>query len=127
MRQGLWWVQPLFFGMAGLIGPGLGGRTSHPMIIFSLAAMGLAIGLFQSPNNNAIMGSVPLSKLGVASALLATIRNLGLVVGTGIATGVFTWRMSVSGGDFIHSLHVTQVIAGGFSILAMIACLGKKF
>jgi EmrB/QacA subfamily drug resistance transporter len=115
------------FGMAGLIGPGLNGGTSHPMIVFSLAAMGLAIGLFQSPNNNAIMGSVPLSKLGIASALLATIRNLGLVVGTGIATGVFTWRMTVSGGDFIQSLHVAQMIAGVFSVLALLACLGKKF
>jgi MFS family permease len=113
-------------GMAGVFGLGLNGGSSHGMIIFTLCAVGLSIGLFQSPNNNAIMGSVPLNKLGVASALLATVRNLGLVVGTGIATGVFTWRMELSHGNFIQSLHFTQSIAGLIFIVAMFVCLGKK-
>jgi EmrB/QacA subfamily drug resistance transporter len=111
--------------MAGIFGLGLNSGSSHGMIIFTLCAVGLSIGLFQSPNNNAIMGSVPLSKLGVASALLATVRNLGLVVGTGIATGVFTWRMEISHGDFIQSLHFTQSIAGLIFFVAMFVCLGK--
>jgi EmrB/QacA subfamily drug resistance transporter len=112
--------------MAGLFGAGIGATTSHLTIVLGLCAIGLAIGLFQSPNNNAIMGSVPLSKLGVASALLATIRNLGLVIGTGLASGIFTWRMTVTEGNFVSSLHFTVMIAGVVSILAMFACLGKK-
>jgi EmrB/QacA subfamily drug resistance transporter len=113
-------------GMAGVLSRGLTQESSHTVIIFTLCAVGLSIGLFQSPNNNAIMGSVPLSKLGVASALLATVRNLGLVVGTGLATGVFTWRMDLSHGDFIQSLHFTQAIAGLIFVVAMFVCLGKK-
>jgi len=80
------------FVMAGAFGLGVHSQISHPSIILGLCSIGLSTGLFQSPNNNAIMGVVPANKLGVASALLATVRNLGLVTGTGLATGLFAWR-----------------------------------
>ncbi len=110
--------------MSGTFGPGLQKDISHAGIVLALCSIGLAIGLFQSPNNNAIMGSVPAEKLGVASALLATIRNLGLVTGTGLATGLFSWRMERTG-DFVSSLHLTHFVAGMVAILAMFASLGK--
>jgi MFS family permease len=50
-----------------------------------LALFGLGTGIFQSPNNSAAMGSVPRPHLGVASGILVTIRNLGMVLG--ITTG----------------------------------------
>jgi EmrB/QacA subfamily drug resistance transporter len=114
------------FAMAGGFGAGITGTMSKHWVVLSLAATGLAIGLFQSPNNNAIMGAVPLSKIGVASAFLATVRNLGLVIGTGLATGIFSWRMDITHGDFVHSLHFTQFMAAGVAALAMFACMGKK-
>jgi EmrB/QacA subfamily drug resistance transporter len=43
--------------------------------------VGIGVGLFQSPNNSAIMGSVPGERLGIASSLLATTRSLGQTVG----------------------------------------------
>jgi EmrB/QacA subfamily drug resistance transporter len=43
--------------------------------------IGIGVGLFQSPNNSAIMGSVPRERLGVASGLLAIARTLGQTVG----------------------------------------------
>ncbi len=43
--------------------------------------VGIGVGLFQSPNNSAIMGSVPSDRLGIASSLLATTRSLGQTVG----------------------------------------------
>jgi hypothetical protein len=112
--------------MAGGFGAGINEAMSTHMIAMSLAAIGLAIGLFQSPNNNAIMGAVPINKIGVASAFLATIRNLGLVIGTGLATGVFSWRMGVTHGDFVHSLHFTHLLAAFVALLATIASFGKK-
>ncbi|MCM2323804.1 MAG: MFS transporter [Oligoflexia bacterium] len=111
--------------MGGAFGLGLTKDVSHAGIILALSSVGLAMGLFQSPNNNSIMGAVPPSKLGVASALLATIRNLGMVTGTGLATGLFTWRMDTSG-DFVTSLHTTHVVAGLLCFGAMIASLGKE-
>lgn len=46
--------------------------------------VGIGVGLFQSPNNSAIMGSVPANKLGIASSLLATTRSLGQTVGISV-------------------------------------------
>lgn len=111
--------------MAGLVGTGLIAGVSSWSVILGLCMMGLSMGLFQSPNNNAIMSSVPQEKLGVASALLATVRNLGLVSGTGLATGLFSWRMEVSQ-NFISSVHWVYFVAGLVQLAAMVASLGKK-
>lgn len=54
--------------------------------IFYMILVGAGVGFFQSPNNNAIMGAVSKTHLGVASALLATVRNLGLVSGAALST-----------------------------------------
>jgi len=54
-------------------------------VVWRLALFGLGTGIFQSPNNSAVMGSAPKPHLGVASGILATVRNLGMVLG--IATG----------------------------------------
>lgn len=111
--------------MSGAFGPGIHREIGTAGIVLALCAMGLGMGLFQSPNNNAIMGTVPPSKLGVASALMATVRNLGFVVGTGLSTGLFTWRMGETG-DFVSSLHLTHFVAGLIALGAMIASLGKE-
>lgn len=113
------------FCMAGTFGLGIYQGTDHFLIVLALCTIGLAIGLFQSPNNNAIMGSVPVTQLGVASALVATVRNLGLVTGIGMATAIFTWRMKITG-DFVSSFHNTLLISGMISVGAMIASLGKR-
>jgi MFS family permease len=113
------------FAMAGLFGPGIGDHAHGPAIILGLCSMGLATGLFQSPNNNAIMGSVPTDKLGVASALLATVRNLGLATGTGTASVLFAWRESVTG-NFISAMHTTFYFAGLFAMAAVLASYGKS-
>jgi EmrB/QacA subfamily drug resistance transporter len=54
-------------------------------IVWRLAVFGLGAGVFQSPNNSAVMGSAPRPQLGMASGILATVRNVGMVFG--IATG----------------------------------------
>ncbi|MEP4889129.1 MAG: MFS transporter [Aliiglaciecola sp.] len=47
----------------------------------SLLLIGIGFGLFSSPNNNAIMGAVQESELGVASATLNLARTVGNLVG----------------------------------------------
>lgn len=54
-------------------------------VMWRLAIFGLGTGIFQSPNNSAVMGSAPRPQLGVASGILSTVRNVGMVFG--IATG----------------------------------------
>ncbi|MFZ9594841.1 MAG: MFS transporter [Bdellovibrionia bacterium] len=113
------------FSMAGAFGRGMDQSTQSLVILLELASIGLATGLFQSPNNSAIMGAVPLKKLGVASAMLATVRNLGLVFGTGLSTSLFTWRQQ-SSGDFILSFHMTLFFAGLVAMGATLASLTKR-
>lgn len=59
-------------------------------IALSLALVGLGVGMFVSPNNSALMGAAPRSRQGIASAVLATARNVGMVLGVGFAGAVFT-------------------------------------
>jgi EmrB/QacA subfamily drug resistance transporter len=60
--------------------------SAHSLdVAWRLALFGLGTGIFQSPNNSAVMGSVPKAHLGIASGILATVRNVGMVLG--IATG----------------------------------------
>jgi len=54
-------------------------------VVWRLALFGLGTGVFQSPNNSAVMGNAPQPHLGTASGILATVRNVGMVLG--IATG----------------------------------------
>lgn len=54
-------------------------------VVWRLAIFGLGTGIFQSPNSSAAMGSAPKPHLGIASGILATVRNLGMLLG--IATG----------------------------------------
>jgi len=112
------------FSMSGVFGNGIHENTDHIWIVIGLGTIGLAAGLFQSPNNNAIMGSIPIHKLGIASALLATVRNLGLVTGTGLSTSLFTWVISITG-NFITAFHTSLFVAGLVCVGAMLATLGK--
>lgn len=57
--------------------------------------IGLGMGIFQSPNNSAIMGAVPRERLGIASGLLSMTRTLGQTVGISIMGAI--WASSVAG------------------------------
>jgi MFS family permease len=66
-------------------------------VVISLALVGLGVGLFTSPNNSAILGSAPRDRQGVASALLAAARNVGMVVGVSLAGTVLAYWRARSG------------------------------
>jgi len=59
-------------------------------IAASLGVVGLGVGLFVSPNNSALMGAAPFHRQGIAAAVLATARNVGMVLGVGFAGAIFT-------------------------------------
>lgn len=113
------------FTLSGAFGRGIDEGSQDIWIVVGLATIGLATGLFQSPNNSAIMGSVPPLKLGVASAFLATVRNLGLVTGAGLATTLFSWRMSVVR-EFVQAFHFALFVGGIAALGALFASMGKR-
>ena len=64
-------------------------ETSLKLIIGNLILIGFGFALFVSPNTNAVMSSAPKTAYGVASATLATMRQVGMVLSMGIAILMF--------------------------------------
>ncbi len=60
--------------------------TPTVQVILALALLGLGVGIFSSPNTNAVMSSVQSHRFGLASATLSTTRQVGMVLSMGIAT-----------------------------------------
>ena len=54
-------------------------------VALRLGLFGIGTGIFQSPNTSAAMGVVPRANAGVASAIVATVRNLGMIMGIALA------------------------------------------
>ena len=67
----------------------LGADTSLWYVILALMIYGTGIGLFVSPNTNAIMGSVDNKVLGVASGTLGTMRTVGMMLSMDITMVLF--------------------------------------
>jgi EmrB/QacA subfamily drug resistance transporter len=64
-------------------------ETPLAFIIGSLVLIGLGLALFASPNTNAVMSSAPKTAYGVASAILGTMRQVGMVLSMGVAMLMF--------------------------------------
>jgi len=67
----------------------LDGGTSLEFIIGALILIGFGFALFSSPNTNAVMSSAPKAAYGVASATVATMRQVGMVLSMGVAMLMF--------------------------------------
>jgi EmrB/QacA subfamily drug resistance transporter len=78
----------------------LDAQTSALGYVLRFLPVGIGLGVFQSPNNSAIMGAAPRDRLGIASGMLAVNRTLGQT--TGIAVLGVLWSRFVftaSGSD----------------------------
>lgn len=62
--------------------------TPYPVLAITLALMGIGGALFWSPNTSTAMGAAPRNRLGVASATLNTLRNVGMVFSFAVALAV---------------------------------------
>jgi EmrB/QacA subfamily drug resistance transporter len=108
-----------------------------PVLILS----GLGVGAFQAPNNSMIMGGAPRSRLGTASALIATLRQVGLSLGMAVAGAVFTARQAIYETRFVEAgaalsqgvrraipaaFHDTLLISGILGILVILVCILSK-
>jgi EmrB/QacA subfamily drug resistance transporter len=69
---------------------GIGAGTPMSLIIANLMLLGFGLGLFASPNTNAIMGSVERKYFGIASATVATMRLIGQVLSMALVMLVFS-------------------------------------
>jgi EmrB/QacA subfamily drug resistance transporter len=81
---------------------GLSSETTTWGYILRLLPIGIGMGIFQSPNNSAIMGSVPRERLGIASGLLSITRTLGQTVGIAILGALWASRVIFHTGQFLE-------------------------
>jgi EmrB/QacA subfamily drug resistance transporter len=58
--------------------------TSTVVIVVILMVLGLGFALFSSPNSNAVMSSIAPKYLGIASAVMSTMRSVGQTFSLGI-------------------------------------------
>ncbi len=68
----------------------LGLETSRLGVVLRLIPFGLGMGLFQPPNNSAMMGAVPGNRLGIVSGMISALKNLGSMSGVAITSLVLT-------------------------------------
>jgi MFS family permease len=105
-----------------------------------MALAGLGSGMFQTPNNSAVMGSVPAEYRGTASGVLATMRNTGMVLGVAVSGALFSLNFNRAGllygaqglkapelqqASFLYALHFTFLTAAGVAVLSMLVSLKK--
>jgi MFS family permease len=107
----------------------LGPESSTRTIVLSLGVMGLGTGMFISPNNSALMGAAPRHRQGIAAGILATSRNLGMVLGVGISGSIFTTLIShgvgsaavsdVGGAIFFKAIQASFLVAAGIGFIGV--------
>lgn len=94
--------------------------------------MGLGAGMFQSPNNNSVMSSVPPPKLGVAGGLSSLVRNIGMISGIAFSVSLFELWGGVTGPSpdqipaFMHAYHGVMLVAMSLALLGAIVSLNRR-
>ncbi|WP_392534544.1 MFS transporter [Nostoc sp. C117] len=87
---------------------------------------GIGLGLFQSPNNSAVMGSVPRERLGIASGLLSLSRTSGNTVGVSLIGAIFAALIASRAAGADVSVAPAEAIVFGFQgtfrFAALILC-----
>jgi EmrB/QacA subfamily drug resistance transporter len=115
---------PRTIGMLVLAGglsflSGIGSESGLWLVILGLAIAGAGTGTFISPNTSTLMGAAPPGRQGIASGVLATARNFGMVLGIGLAGAIFTTHLDENTPGALF-----QGAAAGLRAAAGIALLG---
>lgn len=80
-------------------------------IVWRMALAGIGFGLFQSPNNRAMITSSPRERSGGASGMLGTARLLGQTSGAALVALIFARSAE-------HGEPISLYVAAGFAVLA---------
>jgi EmrB/QacA subfamily drug resistance transporter len=75
--------------------------------------IGAGIGLFQSPNNSAILGAVPANRLGITSGMLTINRITGQIVGIAVLGTIWAARTTTYAGGGTAESAAPQYQAAG--------------
>jgi EmrB/QacA subfamily drug resistance transporter len=104
-------VNGVAFGFLSFLSP----ATTAIEVVCWLALLGLGMGLFQTPNNNLLMSSVPRHRLGVGSSVLSIVRSLGYSVGAAMAVALVSAQLAAATGHTSLEFLTDQTAAGANS------------
>ena len=93
----------------------LDANTPLYLIVIAMVLQGIGMGLFTSPNTNAIMSSVPPKETPNASAAQSAMRTIGQTMSLGLLTLIFAWVMG--------SLKLSSQYAGMIVQASQLICL----
>lgn len=93
------------------------------VIVVALLITGFGTGLFISPNNNVLLGSAPRTRQGIASGILATSRNVGMVSGIGFIAAIYTTVLH-HGPFETQTANLFPAIQWSFRAGALLAAIG---
>ncbi|NSW81725.1 MAG: MFS transporter [Syntrophothermus sp.] len=100
--------------------------TSLIYVAITLVVMGLGFGLFASPNNNAVMSSVPAHQYGIASSTLSTMRLVGQsfsMTVVALIIGAVMGKVKIDAAEIGPFLLSMRLILGLFAV----TCVGGIF
>ena len=133
IRPGLIAAGGLALSAACLFGLAALSETTPVMaIIVILAVLGVGVGLFSSPNTTAVMGSVGKRYYGSASAMVAMMRSLGMMMSMGLVLVVFAVIMGSTVvtpaifPEFLASMNLIFLVFAVLSILGVFLSLRKN-
>ncbi len=115
-----------FYGLGLFLLSGLSQDSTAGDIVVRLTALGIGSALFNSPNNSAIMGSVSRERLGTASAMISTLRQVGMSIGIALAEAIFTLGMLsrfaiLQSSGLSLEMAKSKALVGGFQDATLIA------
>jgi EmrB/QacA subfamily drug resistance transporter len=93
-------------------------ETTSVTVILWLSVLGFGMGLFQTPNNNLLMSSLPRQRLGVGSSFLSIVRSLGNSVGAALAATIVSAQLlAATGGTSLQNFGGNLGTENGTSVL----------
>lgn len=95
------------------------------LVLLPQVMLGMGTALFTPPNNNAMLSAVDPEDLGMASGMLAVMRNLGLMLGTGFVSLVLALRPGDFMGGFRLALAFCCLIALASALVASVRAKGN--
>ncbi len=110
----------------------LGPETELLPVILLLVILGIGLALFSAPNTNAVMSSVSRHHYGVASAMLATMRSLGMMMSMGLVMIAFALILGstsitpASAGPFLLSMQAVFLILSFISIIGALVSRRRR-
>lgn len=87
-------------------------------IVRALLVTGFGTGMFISPNTNVLLGSASKKRQGIASGILATSRNVGMVFGIGLIAAIYSTVLEHETGT------IFTAIQWSFRTGALLAAIG---